>query len=305
MAVTIDKPNEDKQHLFELLRNQTSIIDSTINIIRKGEGASQKTFSNVQAEMNLLANKVKKEEDVAKATHIPPSRALPIPEDNLTEFFKLMTSKGSVMRNNIIFEIHLPLVDLQQYNLFNMIPIPMFRYGQFISISIKSAILAVNAHRDEFISLTADEMHNCIHTTNDVFICNKQIKLNKGDRSHVCKVNFFLNKSSEACDLESTVCRQPWRQMVRKNRWMFTLANITELTFACGTKITHLEAQGAGTLDVGPDCTLKDNAVTIYGHYDNKTIVHTSYLRLKALETIASPSKLLTITLSATWRFAL
>ncbi|XP_073814311.1 uncharacterized protein [Musca autumnalis] len=231
--------------------------------------------------------------------HIPPPRALPIREENLTEFFKLMTSKGSLMRNSIIFKIRRPLVDLQQYDLFNMVPIPMIRSGQFISILLKSPVLAVNAHRDEFISLTADEMHRCIHTTNDVFICNKQAKFNKGDRSHLCELNFFLNKSSEAFDLQSTVSHQPWTQMARKNRWMFTLANMTEVTFVCGTKMTHLEAQGPGTLEVGSDCTLKDNTVTIYGHYENKTIVHTSYLRLKALDTIASPSKL--VLLNTTW----
>ncbi|XP_058987609.1 uncharacterized protein LOC131806839 [Musca domestica] len=172
MTVTIEKANEDKQHLLDLLKNQTSIIDSTINIIRKDEDTSQRNFGNMQVEMNLLANKVKKEEDVVKTTqsimfltsqlmllssrlkhiednlidvltdahhgrispllltphqllqelqtikaHIPPSRALPVREDNVSDFFKLMKSKGRVIKNHIIFEIRLPLVDLQHFEI--------------------------------------------------------------------------------------------------------------------------------------------------------------------------------------------
>uniref|UniRef100_T1PDA3 Envelope fusion protein n=1 Tax=Musca domestica TaxID=7370 RepID=T1PDA3_MUSDO len=358
MTVTIEKANEDKQHLLDLLKNQTSIIDSTINIIRKDEDTIQRNFGNIQVEMNLLANKVKKEEDVEKATqsimfltaqlmllssrlkhiednlidvltdahhgrispllltphqllqelqtikaHIPPSRALPIREDNVPDFFKLMKSKGRVMKNHIIFEIRLPLVDLQQYDLFKMVPVPMLRSGRFISIALKSTLLAANVHRDEFISLTAEEMKSCIHTTNDVYICDNQTKFNKGDRSHLCEVNFILNKSSEACDLESTMHHQTWRQMEQKYKWMFTLVNSTELSFVCGTKMTHLEVQGAGTLEIGPDCILKDNTFAIYGHYENKTTVHTSYLRLKPLDSIISSSKLVLLnkTLNSTY----
>ncbi|XP_061390657.1 uncharacterized protein LOC133325995 [Musca vetustissima] len=318
-----------------------------INIIKKDEGTSQRSFENMHTEMQLMANTVKKEEDNGKTNqfilflvshlmilssklkqtedriidvltdvhhgrisplllmphqllnelqtikaHMPPSRTLPISEDNLTEFFKLMTCKGSVMKNSVIFEIRLPLVDLQQYDLYNMIPIPMLQSGQFISISLPSTILAANAHRDEFISLTTDEMHSCVHTTNDIYICHKQAKLSKHDRSHLCEINFLLNKSSEACDVKSTTYYEGWRQMVQKGQWIFTLPNATELSFVCGTQMTHLEVQGTGTLEIGSNCILKDNTVTIYGHYENQTVGHTSYVRLKPLDAIISTSKL-------------
>uniref|UniRef100_A0A1I8MJ67 Uncharacterized protein n=1 Tax=Musca domestica TaxID=7370 RepID=A0A1I8MJ67_MUSDO len=157
----------------------------------------------MQVEMKLLANKVKKEEDVVKTTqsimfltsqlmllssrlkhigdnlidvltdayhgrispllltphqlllelqtikaHIPPSRALPVREDNVSDFFKLMKSKGRAMKIHIIFEIRLPLVNLQQYDLFKMTSVPMLQSGRFISIVLKSTLLAANVHRD-------------------------------------------------------------------------------------------------------------------------------------------------------------
>lgn len=183
-------------------------------------------------------------------------RALPICEDNVTDFFKIMRSKEGVMKTRIIFGIRLPLVDLQQHDLFNMTPVPM---------------------------LTAEEMHKCIYTTNDVFICDGHAKFSKGDRSHECEVNFLLNKSLEACDLESTLHHQTWRQMAQKNQWMFTLANFTEMSFVCGTKMKHLEVKGAATLEIRLDFILNDNTFTIYGHYENNIIMQTSYLRLNPL----------------------
>ncbi|XP_037930984.1 uncharacterized protein LOC119665808 [Teleopsis dalmanni] len=63
MAQTIQQLKDNDGHLIHLLKNQTSILDSTINIMKKDRQFAQSTFELTVKRMTDLQNKIQKDED--------------------------------------------------------------------------------------------------------------------------------------------------------------------------------------------------------------------------------------------------
>lgn len=59
MAQTISQVKENEAHLLNLLKNQTSIIDSTINILKSDQEKVKKKFDQIDSQLSEIYNKVR------------------------------------------------------------------------------------------------------------------------------------------------------------------------------------------------------------------------------------------------------
>lgn len=58
MANTIAQVKENEAHLISLLRNQTSIIDSTMNILKSDQLQVKKKFDQIDLQISQIYNKI-------------------------------------------------------------------------------------------------------------------------------------------------------------------------------------------------------------------------------------------------------
>ena len=250
---TIQKVKENESHLLNLFKNQTSIVDSTINIIRKNQLAAKARFKQLEQEiknysaamqdinnvliqihltqlfnsgvleLNLILNNIRKiqssildtlidthhgkispllltpkqlqtEVDQIKL-HVPTSVTLPVTEkDELLQIFKLMKVQGRLTRQYVVFKLTLPLVELEQFKMFQLIPVPNILNNTMVAIKSCTEFMGITASHKQYIILTKSELNSCDRIKEDMFLCsNVQTRYNYGSEICMCEINLYNN----------------------------------------------------------------------------------------------------------------
>nr|XP_041632609.1 uncharacterized protein LOC121502842 [Drosophila kikkawai] len=260
------KSNEDV--LMMLLKNQTSILDSTINVVRKSNSATNDRIRNIEqqidaltrergkyqgnylqqafmiltAQLTLLANGMQRMQneitnvltDIRHRTispmlvspqqlrdqldqireHIPPDQQLPVSSNDVIQLYRIMHAEGTTTTDHVIFKITLPLVSTAQQEVFSVIPIPAWKAGSWHEFKLKTRIITVNAHRDQFMGLTTDEFDQCLQLPKDEHICvNHQATFSVDNR---CEFQLFNNKTET--EFRSN-CRRYAREFPPQYKW--------------------------------------------------------------------------------------
>lgn len=268
---TIQKVKENESHLLNLFKNQTSIVDSTINIIRKNQLAAKARFKQLEQEiknysaamqdinnvliqihltqlfnsgvleLNLILNNIRKiqssildtpidthhgkispllltpkqlqaEVDQIKL-HVPTSVTLPVTEkDELLQIFKLMKVQGRLTRQYVVFKLTLPLVELEQFKMFQLIPVPNILNNTMVAIKSCTEFMGITASHKQYIILTKSELNSCDRIKEDMFLCsNVQTRYNYGSEICMCEINLYNNKTTPTCTLENSTTK--WIQL--------------------------------------------------------------------------------------------
>ncbi|XP_070068085.1 uncharacterized protein [Drosophila takahashii] len=216
MAKVINEVKSKEDVLIMLLKNQTSILDSTINVVRKGKSSTdnrirnlknqlatinkergryqddhlQQAFMILTAQLTLLATGMQRMQAEIASVLID---TLPVSSKNVMELYKIMRAEGTTTTDHVIFKMTVPLVLTAQQEVFSIIPISTRHSGGWNRFDIKTFIIAVNYHRDQFIGLTGDEFEQCLVLSNNEHICfNHQAAFNAENR---CEFQLFNNKS--------------------------------------------------------------------------------------------------------------
>ncbi|XP_075150793.1 uncharacterized protein LOC142224900 [Haematobia irritans] len=333
MDNTIQRAETDRSHLTSLLHNQTSIIDSTLNIIKEDELSLKTRIYEVQTTISTIHNQVvedkaqqriahtvallaneltlaaarlrqveaeivnvltdshhgrispslltpdqlQREINVIKA-HLPISRVLHFDDIDLIQFYKIMRTKAAVTKDKVMFEIRLPLVGQQTFELLKIFAVPANENDTLVTIHPQKEYLAINLHRDEYMPLSSDDIRTCIQPSSDIFICdNNHAMFSKGSMAASCEVDMFRHKPTNRCKVN--IYKEPiiWQQLHYKNQWIYATTCEIDVSTVCGTKTLQYTLQGSGIINLEPICTLKTSEVTLRGHYNASSFIQASY----------------------------
>ncbi|XP_073831613.1 uncharacterized protein [Musca autumnalis] len=347
ISKTINRAKNEHDHMSILLKNQTSIIDSTINIIKQDEISNQRKIQEISEMVDRIKNDVAKESSqlsnsqlvgllstylalsainlqrvdseiisVLTDTHsgkisplllsphqlkeeisvikanLPISHALPTAGDNLIELYKLMSVKGAVTKYEVIFEVRIPLVNQQFFELFKVIPVPTIKNDTLIAIQPETSYMATDAHRDEYILFQSEDISRCLKPKDGEYICkNQQSKLRRNAAVNPCEINVFNNHSTTNCKLNRIIGTAAWSQLHRQNSWIFATTADIESSIVCGTETSLITIKNTGIMEIGSNCVMKNNFVTIHGHFEASNSLRASYVRLRDIHYISSPQE--------------
>lgn len=342
MSDTIKRAKGETDYIVKLLKNQTSIIDSTVNIIKQDEFSTQEQLKEIVEKINVIAKEAKEASQIELLSllatqltltalnlqriekeiidvltdahhekisplllsphqllhelttikaHLPIQRTLPIEDDNLVKIYKLMRVNGAVTKDEVLFEIRLPLVDQQFLELLKVIPVPTVQNNALVSINPDEPFLAVNSHRDEFIPFTDNDLTSCIISEKNTYIChNKQLRFKKDANS--CEINILNSLNTANCNLTRLAHNSTWTQFKNPNKWIFATTTKIEISAVCGTNVSHKILRGTGIMQIEPNCIIKTNLLTIQGHFDASNSLHTSYVQFKRINEISTPQEI-------------
>ncbi|XP_075150866.1 uncharacterized protein LOC142224975 [Haematobia irritans] len=227
----------------------------------------------------LTPDQLQREINVIKA-HLPISRVLPFDDIDLIQFYKIMRAKAAVTKDKVMFEIRLPLVDQQTFELLKIFAGPANENGTLVAIHPQTEYLAINLHRDEYMPLSSDDIHNCMQPSSDIFICdNNHAMFSKGSMATSCEVDMFRHKPTNKCKLNIYKESIIWQQLHHKNQWIYATKCEIDVSTDCGTKTLQYTLQGSGIINLEPICTLKTSEVTLRGHYNASSFIQASYSR--------------------------
>lgn len=341
MEQTIDDIKSNEENLKGLIAKQTSVIESTINIIKKDEVLVNKQFEMIERVINrlledykaahrqfeqaeflqlfnslslhasliiisyqrtqnallelmldlhhgkvspllLTPTQIKRELQLIRE-YLPASTMIPMqPGGNeYSNLYKQLTARGRIMENKAVFEIKIPLLTNEQFEIYQMIalPIPGDNSQQFIELSAR--YLGVNLHRDKFLTLSEMDFSQCKEFNNGRYLCQeRQPLMTRAMIKDKCEISLFhatLDTIPINCQVRTYNLTEWWQQLYHKNMWIYWLPTKSTITAVCGTTTNQLTLQGQGLLQSNSDCTLKHNLLTFSTRKQHTNIIRSSY----------------------------
>ncbi|KAG7295329.1 hypothetical protein JYU34_022341 [Plutella xylostella] len=316
--------SDNQHHLLALWKNQTSIIESEYNVLKRTEDTLnkqqklinqqtlnfEKTINNVKLELqntvnvnefalgaitatNMLQclkniqemlldtltdiyqgtfnfhiitpNQLRKELNII-ANQISKELCLPIdnPMTDLRKIYQLLKIKTRFTESYIFFEIKVPLVLRDSYELYRITSIPRkVQSYNMLSIVPTSEYVAINIHKDTYIEMTETDATSCLHN-GDILCC----QLLSRPIYHIRDEFTFCskNKSSNECNYVIELCKDKWLQTNRPNTHLFFICNQTKARIICSDQVTVELITGAGLLTVDDNCIIKTDDFILHGH---------------------------------------
>ncbi|KAF9788907.1 hypothetical protein SFRURICE_018483 [Spodoptera frugiperda] len=162
--------------------------------------------------------------------------------------------------DNLIFEIKLPLVGRDTFEVYKLTPIPIAIGDKMRQIIIASDLLAINYQKDLQIPLSSLQLQQCIHYDMDILLCAHQIPISitKTEPNYCAK-----EIESLSCKTESRKCKNTWVQLHKVNNYLYSCCGQCTVQVICDDQITIERLDKVGILALASGCVIKDDGITL------------------------------------------
>lgn len=346
------KVNED--HLLELIRSQTIIIDKTINIFNKTSVDIELEFSNVLDKFDKISqafNYVVKEVnssfinlelestisaitlslmryqntqkaiidmllDVKHGTanpliitpfqleealtvirkNLPPGTTLPISvtQNNLIDLYKVSKTSTNKVNDQIIIETKIPLPVSTTFQAYKVVPFPTIVNDSFVYIKPTTEYLLVDINREKHYPMSSEDLTKCQKHMSNTHLCRiTHPILNSNAEQNQCEMRLLKHNPQipDSCEMRVLKTNTLWIQLTNPNKWLFSFKIPITVDNICGNSIEPLYLQTSGILEISPNCYIRSDEFTLYGHSEKITISNNSYLPSINLTQIFIPEK--------------
>lgn len=201
--------------------------------------------------------------------YLPTSATYPLPLNIQNSHFLLELTKIQYYfsEERIIFILRLPLVSQNQYYLYNLIPLPVYRQKfqsyLFILPSIKFLVLSENRN----VYTTLNSLENCKNIDQSNIICDNNEPLYFTNYRPICETELLSVMSTipENCDTRTLhTSTEMWHKLITPNSWIYVLPKATDITLSCESKkVTNLILNNTGILTLTANCKVYTSSVML------------------------------------------
>ncbi|XP_070145017.1 uncharacterized protein [Drosophila kikkawai] len=288
MSKVINDVKSNEEVLMMLLKNQTSILDSTINVVRKSNSATNDRIRNTERQIDALTRERGKYQG-----------------NYLQQAFMILTAQLTLLANGMQRmqnEITNVLTDIRHRTISPMLVSPQqlrdqlhqirehippdqqlpvssnaWKAGSWHEFKLKTRIITVNAHRDQFMGLTTDEFDQCLQLPKDEHICvNHQATFSADNR---CEFQLFNNKTETECETAKSKSDLIWSATHQRNRWMFATHSPIELQAVCKGVPSTVQMEGTGLLSLAAGCTARNSKISVSTFSTSRSETKALYVR--------------------------
>lgn len=195
------------------------------------------------------------------------SRELSLPIENiqteLPKMYHLLKVKTRVTQQYLIFEIRIPLVSRESYDLYQLISIPQQHGNTTVAVVPVSDYIAINLRKDTYLAMTASDIQQCIPYDDLTRLCHsrKPIFQFKSEDSMCIK-----EKSSNRCLTNTAACRNNWMELSKTNTYLYYCCGQCALRIICEHQITAIQVAKTGVITLDSDCVIKGEDFTVFSH---------------------------------------
>ncbi|CAG5003702.1 unnamed protein product [Parnassius apollo] len=319
--INIIQSNEN--HLLNLYKNHTSIIESEYNLLKRNEEVMNTQFriidnhlaetekriqishdnamyitatalavnliiSNIRQIQQQLLDLVTDVKDGRVDTHLikpnqfedqlniisghlPSELSLPCVNTRhcTRSLYKLARVHVRLTSAYIIFEVKLPLINNEQYELNHIIPIPQITGHTEKTIVLTSEYLAVNLKGDMIIPLENRDVSSCLNLQENKMLCaiNQPI-YNIKVADTLCEAQILNNGDSSTCRTRVLDCNDRWVRLHNRGAWLFSCCEDCTMRIFCPAGVTSQHLHGTGIMLLGLGCMLKGESFIIHARND-------------------------------------
>lgn len=241
-------------NILNNLRNTQDMLLETITDIYHGNfNIHLLTPRQLLQELNLIAGRISKD------------LSLPIDnlQVNLNKIYHLLKVKARLTKEYLLFEIKIPLVSRDLYDVYKIIPIPRKNGDNMVTLPSISEYVAINLQKDLYLPLTAIELQTCYQYENGMHLCPLQTPLFQfnSDQSLCMK-----DSSAKTCKTKTIPCEQAWTQLHEVNTYLLTVCGEATIRIMCDQLIAMERVTKASVISLGNGCVIKGDSFTIMSH---------------------------------------
>lgn len=192
---------------------------------------------------------------------IPKYRDFPVSLDisNIHTFINIADLTCYYLNNKIMFIVKLPLVDLQQFNVYKNIPLPTphnnDKLNSFAMILPSEQFLALSIDRLSYTYLR--DLNNCKKILTETYLCeitDVYAVLNNPS----CEVEIItqaLSSIPENCPYNFIFGDVDIWHRLNNNKWVFVQTKPSKLSIECNHSVFEFVISGTGILNIPSQCT--------------------------------------------------
>ncbi|XP_049886626.1 uncharacterized protein LOC126381140 [Pectinophora gossypiella] len=249
--------------MLQNLKSVQNMLMDTITDIYQG-----------QFNLHLLTPKQLKEQLNIISGLLTSDIILPIDniQQNLRKIYKLMKTKARMTEKYFIFEINIPLVSRDIYDLYHIITIPKLDGINSLTVTPIAEYVGINLNKDSYLPVTPENLQECIQEST-IYLCkplHPMYKL-KTDRD-LCSVDKNNN-----CKTSITGCKNKWTSLKKINTYFYFCCERCQLRTICGDQVTAHQLVRANIISLDDGCVIKTNEFTIYGHKYRQSLTDVRY----------------------------
>ncbi|KAF9815736.1 hypothetical protein SFRURICE_009253 [Spodoptera frugiperda] len=195
------------------------------------------------------------------------SRELSLPIENtqteLSKVFPLLRVKARMTKQYLIFEIRIPLVNRERYDLYQLIPIPGQQGNTTVTVIPVSDYIAIDLRKDTYLAMTKQDIQQCIQNGEYTRLCHsrKPVYQFKSEDSLCIK-----SKNTDKCLTAVAACRNSWIELNKINTYLFYCCGQCTIRIICERQFTATQITKAGVITLDSDCVIKGQDFTVFSH---------------------------------------
>ncbi|EDV31049.2 uncharacterized protein Dana_GF14735 [Drosophila ananassae] len=259
----------DKKGPSEMPKGASLDFSFLADHIRLSEAAIQEALMSAyqgQLSPRVLTLQQFEKEILNIQAHLPSRRGLFFEHFTMSDIYRIVKISTFRRDNHIVFKILVPLVDVEQFNLYRLTPIPRVLENDKIElVDMEVPYLGINDHLDRHFPL--QDLRDCTEMMPEKFICRRiQITYGKDDARTPCSLAAIRNNTPDDCETRQKDGRSLWTPLLAANSWMVALSQELTLIGVCSDDRQELKINGSGILQIRSDCIVKSQDIKLQGN---------------------------------------
>lgn len=262
--------HEENMIYFNIMATSANIIVTKIQHIQQMLLDTATNIHHGQVDTRLMPQEQLLQELNIISGQIPKHLSIPVDHirENLVDIYKLLQVKSRVINNFFIIEISLPLTSDNQFTLYKVIPIPVWKNNRSLSVKTSSEYIAINLRKEIYLTLTERNVDQCLKINHKNLLCElSNPTLNMRSNNIPCEINLITNTSHNQCGYTEGRCIDKWIKLQASNTWLYYCCDNCQFKIICQNHMTSKSAHLAGIISVGQGCIIKHGEATFYTHW--------------------------------------
>lgn len=249
--------------LLNLQNVQDKLLDTIADLHHGSFNVHLLSPKQLRNELNIISGQISKQD-----------LALPINNmlSDLPKLYHLLKVKAKMTRDYFIFEIRLPLVTRDHFEIYKLIPIQHKAENNMIKVKLVADYVGINIQKDSYVTMTQEDVQDCSQYNEDTYLCLLQRPV-----YHMTSDNSLCVRSdvSTECVTNIESCKSTWSELHAVNTYLFSCCNPCATRIICETQVSSEKLNGSGIITLSEGCSIKSDTFTIYSHKQRENSLHT------------------------------